>query len=226
MVDNMAVWIIITCCLIDTNKETRQKEYIAGISQILKVFKNRKYKVVIVENNSRLEKKVSFVHRTFLDKFRVPVLYTTNNRLLSYTKNYGIMEMTDIIDCINYFGIQDDDFIVKITGRYVLEDNCEFFKIVDNLDTRPYSAVLRFSQFDEPISLVKTSNCTTGLIGLKCKYVKQIELPELNDNETSIEMKWASVISKIDDSEICFLTKLGIYIRPICLNGSIGYYYL
>jgi hypothetical protein len=222
----MKIWVIITTSLIQLDYEQRKKEYIGGITSILNKFKAPKYNVVIVENTSKLENPFNFHHRTFLNNFKVPVLYTKNNILIKKTKNYGIIEMIDVFNCINHFGIQDDDFIVKVTGRYVLDENSSFFNVVDNLENKPYTAILRFSQFDEPLSLVKTNNCTTGIIGLKCKYIKQIEIPDLDDIQTSIEMKWAKVICKLDDSEICFLEKLGIYIKPRCLSAYSGYYHI
>jgi hypothetical protein len=223
----MKIWIIITASLISLRYKERRNEYIAGIRSILSKFSDRnKYRIVIVENTSKLTNESAFFNATFLNKFGVPVLYTKNNRLITRTANYGIIEMIDINACIDHFKIQDEDFIVKITGRYVVDTNSEFFDVVDKLDKKPYSAILRFSQFDEPISLVKTTNCTTGMIGLKCKYVKKIEIPNLEDTKTAIEMKWAKVISELDDSEICIMTKLGLYIRPSNMDKYCTDYFL
>jgi hypothetical protein len=203
-------------------------EYVSGICSILNKFSNRdKYTIVIVENNSKINNVVRrMYHKTFLDRFGVPVLYTKNNILIKQTKNYGIIEMMDVFDVINHFKIQDDDFIVKITGRYIIDEHSEFFDVIDNLEKVPYTAVLRFSQLDEPISLVKTKNCTSGMIGLKCKYVKKIELPNLEDISTAIEMNWAKVISELDYSEICILPKLGLYVRPTSIVKYCSNYFL
>ena len=213
----MAIWILVTSCLISQKYEERKREYITGISNILKFFNKPYYNIVIVENNSKLNNVASVFHKTFLDKFGIPVLYTKNNRLITKTGNRGIIEMFDIFECIRYFNIQDDDFIVKITGRYILDEDSPFVKVVDNLQIRPYSAIVRFNQYDTPPSLIKTDNCVSGIIGLKCKYVKQIKIPELTDVLTSIEMKWAEVISTLNDDEICVLEKLGLWIKPYCL---------
>lgn len=227
----MKIWVIITTSLVEVRYQERKAEYIAGIKSILKTFSDPKYKIVIVENNSKINNPVKFFHKTFLDNFKVPVLYTKNNLLLKHTINYGIPEFADVLDCIKHFSIADDDFIIKVTGRYIIADNSKFFNVVDNLDNKPYSAVLRFSQYDEPYSLVKTDNCVTGIIGLKCKYVKQIEPPEFNQRKVSIEMKWAKVIKTLDDSEICFLTELGLCIKPfsVIINSDKQfdkYYYI
>ncbi len=212
MVDNMAIWVIITCSLINLNKEIRTREYIAGISKALSTFKDPKYKVVIVENTSKMGQKFSLIHKTFLDKFRVPILYTTNNELIYKTYNYGIIELVDIKQCINHFQIPDDDFVIKMTGRYRLDDDCPFFDVVDNLDKKPYSAVVRYNQFYCDPSLTKTDLCVTGLIGLKCKYIKQIQNLEFDDMR-SIEHKWVDVINAINDEEVCILQKLGLYVN-------------
>lgn len=215
----MNIWVIITTSLISNKYNERKYDYIIGIKSILNKFKDPKYKIVIVENNSLLDKKIKIKHTTFLDTFSVPVLYTRSNIFSSQTHNYGIMELIDIHKCINHFGIQDDDFIVKITGRYIInEDNCPFFDIVNNLETKPYEAVVRFDRYTiclEPV-LAKTDTCTTGLIGLKCKYIKIIQIPRFDEN-VSIENKWAESVCQIDDDKIYFLDKIGIYFKPFKL---------
>lgn len=214
----MNIWVIITTCIVGINYEERRKDYIKGISSIIKKFNDPKYKVVIVENNSLLKTKLSFYHKTFLDNFGVPVLYTKNNICSKKTINYSIMEMMDIHQSIQHFGIQNDDFIVKVTGRYVIDETSPFVDIVNNIENKPYSAVVRFGQYNEEPFLQKYDMCTTGLIGLKCKYVKQIEIPGFYEYEKNSENQWAKVISKLEDNEICFLEKLGIFYKPGWLN--------
>jgi len=216
----MTVWIIITCSLIGLNYDIRKQEYIIGINKVLKTFNDPKYKIVIVENSSKITKNFLFVHKTFLDEFGVPVLYTKNNILLTQTYNYGIIELIDVKECINYFQIGDDDFIVKITGRYELLDECPFFDVVNNLETKTYSAIVRYNQFNHPPSLEKTHICTTGLIGLKCKYLKQIDSLELDDL-SSIEIKWAEKINSLPDEEVCILEKIGLWVKPRILTQII-----
>jgi hypothetical protein len=213
----MVVWIILTTSLIKVNYERRRQEYIKGISSFLQVFKDPKYKIVIVENNTKINNLIIGQHKTFLDGFGVPVLYTKNNLVLNHTINYGIPEILDIFDCIKHFNIQDDDFIVKATGRYFLDNQSPFFEVVNNLEQFPYSAIVRFNQFDKPPSLTKTDSCTTGVIGLQCRYVKQIQPPPLDNIYISVEMKWAEVINKLDESQIYFLNTLGLFIKPMVL---------
>lgn len=211
----MAVWVIVTASLINQagkgrDYETRKTEYIRGIRKILQHFKD--YKIVIVENQSIRNKKLSFTANvTFLNSFGVPVLYTKTNEI--DTKNYGLKELLDIRSCIKHFGIQDNDFIIKITGRYILIDSSNFVEEVKKLDNTQYDAIIRYGKyFERPCE--KTDNCVTGLIGLRCKYVNEIEIP---DDDTFVEEKWAKKIMSLDDSKVRVLDQLGIYIRP-CLQ--------
>lgn len=211
----MKVWIIITVSLINHLYKLRKKEYIAGISKIVDRFKNNpKYNIIIIENTSLISNPLKIVkHQTFLDLFGVPVFYTKNNLILNYTANYGIVELIDIFDCIKHFQIPDDDFIVKLTGRYIVEDDSPFFEMVDKLDESPYSAIVRFGEFDGPAKAEKYKSISTGLVGLTCKYIKKIEKPPMIEF-APIEYSWAKVVCEIDDSEICMLQKLGILLRP------------
>jgi len=210
----MSIWIIITSSLTDSPIEgkdflTRKNEYTIGITKTINEFKN--YNIVIVENNSLpLIKLRSISHKTFLNNFNIPVLYTRTNAI--NTKNYGMKELLDIFECIKKFNIQDDDFIVKITGRYILDENSQFVSEVKRLSETNYDAIIRYgpyyiSDFPE----INKKDCVSGLIGLRCKYVKQIEIPH---EDTFIEWNWAKKITELDDNKVCILKRLGIFIRP------------
>jgi hypothetical protein len=210
----MASWVIVTTSLINSNAKgrdyaTRRIEYISGIEKIQKHFQGSQ--IVIVENHSLLEKKtLSFIpHKTFLNNFGIPVLYTKTNQII--TRNYGMKELLDILACIQHFNIKDDDFIVKITGRYLLSNDSQFVNEIKQISTTNYDAILRYGSFIETPLEGKSTNCVTGLIGLRCKYIKEIEIP---DEDTYVEWKWAKKINELDDSRVKSLRWLGIYIRP------------
>jgi hypothetical protein len=217
----MAVWVIITTSLINYHNsngrdfETRKKEYLLGITKIIERFKD--CKIVIVENNSFKQRSFKFgLKTTFLDNFGVPVLYTKTN--IIETKNYGMKELLDIRHCISHFGIQDDDFIVKVTGRYILNDDCPFLEEVKKLEQTKFDAIIRYGAYYN-LPEKKDNNCISGLIGLRCKYVKEIEIP---DEDTFVEWKWAKRIQELDDSKVCVLNLLGLFIRP----GGHEYHFL
>ena len=112
------------------------------------------------------------------------------------------------------YNINDTDFIVKMTGRYILNDDSEFMNTIKNLHTTNYECVIKYGAFYNPVNY-KMNDCITGLIGMTCLYVKQIE--KVNENEC-IEWNWAKVTHLIDNSKICLVNKLGINICPGCNN--------
>ena len=110
----MIYFIVTTCVYNDCN--IRKTQYIDGITKLKEIltylcFEN--YKIIIVENNGE--------RSTFLNTLGCEVYYTENNFMP--TNNKGIKELQDILDCIGKYNINDNDFIVKMTGRYFLDEN-------------------------------------------------------------------------------------------------------
>ena len=211
------IYIIITSSIINGNPDlkydynTRRNEYIQGITKLIQRCKGKPYKLVIVENSSLLiKKRFTFeVNKTFLEDFQIPVIYTRNN---AYNiQNYGTKELMDIKTVIDKLAINDDDFIVKMTGRYILYDHCPFFDEVDKLENTKYSAIIRFGSYMNFEKEREKDNCITGLIGLKCKYVKELYYPH---EDVFVESVWAEKIASLPENEVCCLDRLGIYIRP------------
>jgi hypothetical protein len=208
------IYIIITTCIIDKYYDLRKNEYIEAINKIKVATADIPCKLCIVEGNGK--------RKTFLDDLGIEVLYTNNN-LIEYRfdttykrpnfyehylnpitshlpnthSNKGRNELLDIWDCIKHLNVQDDDFVIKLTGRYYITDTNEIlsrWKIFDTIDSMYYI----------PPYIAK-GECLTGMIGLQCKYIKEISLPY----EESVENRWG---------EVCFsvprplkLNRLGIY---------------
>jgi hypothetical protein len=167
---------------------------------------------VIVENNSKEDK-------TFLDDFGIPVLYTRNNDPAKCKMDrtfIGDIENKDVQACIKKFGISDDEFIVKFTGRYIVEPNSEFMTaLFDMLDTDPYKydTIVKYGHYDSPKDY-RLNEVVTGLIGMRAKYVKQITF-----NNRSIEYDWAEVSMKIPDEKVYMPDALGVQMCPGKVDG-------
>jgi hypothetical protein len=93
----------------------------------------------------------------------------------------------------------------------LLADDSVFIKEVKQLSQTKYDAIVRYGSYEQSPAPEHSSHCVTGLIGLRCKYVKQIEIP---DENTYVEEKWATQISSLEKSKVKVLPILGIYIRP------------
>ena len=192
----------------------RKDQYIKGITKLKTIINNNSmvnYEIIIIENNG--------LRYTYLDNLDCKVYYTNNNTLLTYNK--GIKELQDILDCIKYYNINDDDFVVKMTGRYILDDNSEFMNILKNINNINYDCIIKYgSCFDsENIYKCKMDDCISGLIGMRCCYIKQIEMP---NSYESVEWKWAKATYLINDENIYILETLGINICP----GSNTYFHI
>lgn len=196
------LYFIVTTCVYD-NCSIRQNQYITGITTLKNMLTDKckePYKIIIVENNG--------IRKTYLDSLGCIVYYTNNNSII--TNNKGIKELNDVFNCIKHFDIKDSDFIVKMTGRYILKDDSEFMSIVNNIHNTMYDCVIKYGWYMEPVNF-KTDNCITGLIGMRCEYVRQIEMPtEL----VCVETNWGKTTYLIPDEKIYMVDKLGIFICP------------
>jgi hypothetical protein len=202
------IYFIVTTSIFN-NCSTRKNQYIKGINKLKKIIQDlnfENYKIIIVENNGKRD--------TFLNILDCEVYYTENNFI--QTGNKGLKELQDILDCIDKYNINNTDFIVKMTGRYILDDNSEFMNIIKNIHNTNYDCVIKYGPYFNPVNY-KMNDCITGLIGMSCLYVKQIEKPNENEN---VEWKWGKVTNLIDDKKIYLVNKLGINICP----GSNDYF--
>jgi hypothetical protein len=198
---NTIYWII-TTSLVPNNYDLRKQQYIRAITKTIeKTRDNPTIKIILVENNNNTE--------TFLNIFQeYCLIYYTNNN--SIDCNYGTREIIDVQDCIKHFNIQDDDYIVKQTGRYYLSDECPFLNEIHALETTKYECIIKYGWWEKP-SLVKVEDCISGLFCMKAKYAKTVE----NSYEYDFaEYRWARASLKIPDERVSILKTLGIYIDP------------
>ena len=140
--------------------EHRKNRYIDSIKSVLKLIENDEtIKPIIVENNGK--------RTTYLDEFNCDIKYTDHNKLKF--KNKGVNELLDIKYLIKLYNIDDNDMIIKLTGRYKLLD-LEFFDVIkNNCDT--LDAFIKF--FNVCTMQYLQNDCVLGLFAIKCKYLKQ-----------------------------------------------------
>lgn len=210
------IYFLVTCSLIDKHptpwiiklpEEYRIQEYATGIESVLNISKHLpNSKVILIENNGS--------RKTFLDLYRGCKVFYTNNNTLN-TKNKGIKELKDVKDCIEHYGIENDDFVVKLSGRYNIMDNSPFIERLKDLSG--IDCIIRYGSFNKP-SDTRVKDCITGLIGMRAKHVKQIEEPNEND---PVEWQWAWVTYQIPDEAVVAMKNLGLYMRPMNTVGII-----
>ena len=209
------IYFIITTSLFRGDSDSIHKEqYKKGILTLyhqiqIQSFEKEQYRIIIVENNG--------FRSTYLDEVAreidAKLYYTNNNRL--HTNNKGYKELQDILDVISFLPILDDDFIVKMTGRYILDETSSFLEKCKNR-TENIDAILQYGSYMKPSS-EKMADCITGIIGMRCSYIKRIEKPRESE---CVEWKWAKITLEIPEYQIVKMTKLGIWICP----GSNDYF--
>ncbi len=181
----------------------REERYLYAISETLKLLPHE-IKPLIVENNGKRE--------TYLDNFyhhhrqHVKVFYTENNR--KQFKSKGINELLDIQEVIDKYGIEDDDIIIKLTGRYRALSPKFFKDVIDNEDK--YDAFVKF--YGTCSLKFERYDCILGFYAMRAKYFKLFNAITL-DNYKSAEIAYARYfrftiprLKEIDDLQLecCF----------------------
>jgi len=195
------IYLLITTSLIERNFEERKRRYLNGITTAIRRFQELTvpYKIIILENNGQ--------RPTFLDEFGIDVFYTNNNLL--QTPNIGNKELADLHECIRQYQIQEDDFIIKLSGRYIIQEQSEFMDaLIKHRDTK--AAIVQYGSFNA-IQYERIRDCVTGLIGMQCRYMKQIQFAQPFG---CIEWNWADVVLSIPETDVHRLRSLGLAICP------------
>ena len=143
------------------NPKHRKNRYIESIKNAKTLLKNHDIKIIIVENGNN--------NVSYLDDLECEVVYTNNNKYKFEHK--GQNELMDIKCVIEKYDIQDDDIIIKLTGRYKIL-NTDFFDDVI-LNQINYDAFIKFYNVCTKQYCNNLDDCVLGLFALKCKFIKK-----------------------------------------------------
>jgi len=157
------IYIIITTSINNKigvqNNDHRKQRYTDSINAILSFVKDDpEIKPIIVENNG--------VRKTFLDDLGCDVVYTNNN--MQYFHHKGVNELLDIKQVIRQYNIQNDDYIIKLTGRYRLLNRTFIDQVKCGVDIK--DAFVKF--FNVCTLQYMFDDCVLGLFAAKAKYLK------------------------------------------------------
>lgn len=160
------LYLIVTTSIIDkhanTTEDHRKNRYMECIQHLIDLLeKDSSVKIVVVENNG--------LRQTYLDDLKCDILYTNNNNYKVAHK--GVNELSDIKDVIEHYDINEDDMIIKLTGRYKMID-MSFIQLVKD-KSKEYDAFIKFFNVCELKYMYQ--DCVLGLFAMKCKYIKDFE---------------------------------------------------
>ena len=176
------IYLIITTSIINKhlkhNYENRKETYKTAILNTLKLLPSNIIPIIVENNN---------LSNSYLDNFNIKVHYTNNNKNLYHHK--GVNELEDIKSVINKYNIQDNDIIIKLTGRYY-PNSSFFFDHILKYENQ-YDIFIKF--FNVSSKKYNDNDCVLGLYGIRCKYLKDFIY---DSNLLSAEVDFAKYIRK------------------------------
>jgi len=191
--------VVYTAALIENKFHERKLEYIDSLNVILD-FGYEPYIIEACTNGP-----------SFLENYSKNVFYSNINN--SRLRNKGVNEARSLIEGFRHFTFADDDMIVKLTGRYRLE-NDSFLKLVeDNPDVDAFVKTDRYGQV------------WTGCFALRYKLFKDMlskfDFEMMERYMINIEREVAGYIKEIkkEGHKILYLDKLNV-VANIFGNGD------
>jgi len=174
--------LLYSAALIDDQFDSRKEEYI----KCLDILNRYGYlpRTYIVDS-------CAWQPRSFFDSYTQHVLYANTNNLRLINK--GVNEATAMMAALDHFAFDDEDMIIKLTGRYFLDSNKFLTTVEDHPDV------------DVFLKYVWTGSVFTGCYAMRCKNMKEflrgIDLVELEKKLICIETKAMEYINKLKEEK-------------------------
>lgn len=174
---NERIKIVCTSALKPQNYEERKQQYIHALSLLKNKYGFDFYLVESIANSP-----------TFLDEYCNHICYTHSND--ASLVNYGINEAVSLIMAFEQLNFEPDTMIIKLTGRYPLE-NDEFIKIVEqNMDA------------DVIARTWHEGDACTGLFAIRLRYfvdflTNHIDFAKMETHNIPLEHFFGAYITKI-----------------------------
>ncbi len=190
--------ILCTAALIPHQYEMRKTEYIDSLQKITQFG----YPSYVVESCTQ--------GPTFLDDYATYVFYAkTNNPKL---RNKGVNEALSMLACFRFFHFDDDDIIIKLTGRYCFHSD-KFLKLIE----QNQSIDIFVKKFDD-------GQIFTGCFAMRYKYLKhmleQIDYSRMEKNMINFEQETAHYIAHLKNISLLeinhFDLKVNFFGTGIC----------
>jgi hypothetical protein len=194
----MTVRFIFTCCILDNEREDI---YVKAISDSVSKLNHLPIKLYVVENTGR--------QASNLDTIKgIEVVYTNNNLKDDFGEK-GIKEMFDMHEVAGRYAFDDDDIVIKLTGRYTLKSAKFVEEVINNKDI--YDCFIKCynvctEEYDD-------KDCIMSYYGIRYRYFQDINIMSLRSNY-SMEMALMSELYKaIEPGRIWKTRQLDMYFR-------------
>jgi hypothetical protein len=180
------IYLILTASL-QTKRFTmnprREEEYVSAITQTLSYLPSIIQPIIVENNGSRSTCLDRFMHHSK----QVPVIYTNHNQL--QFKSKGVNELLDLHKVIDQMGIQANDMIIKLTGRYRITSHSFFEEVIKD----QYDAFVKF--YDVCHLMWDKKDCVLGCYAVRAFFLKSWN-PYSIENYVSAEAAFAKYIQQ------------------------------
>lgn len=180
------IYLILTASLHTkrfTVNSKREDEYISAINKTLSYLPGTIQPIIVENNGTRSTCLDQFIHHNK----RVPVVYTDHNQL--QFKSKGVNELLDLRRVIDQMGIQADDMIIKLTGRYSVTSSAFFEEVIKDR----YDAFVKFYNVCQLIWDI--DDCVLGCYAVRAFLLKGWN-PYSIDNYISAEVAFVKYIQR------------------------------
>jgi len=205
----MTFRLIFTTCIAARYSDAaeREKMYYEAITKSLKILRGMPIEIYIVENSVK--------RRTLLDDISGVHLLYTDTQAIQYTganpdAETGLKpmkEMMDIHRVCDTFDFDEEDIVIKLTGRYLLDNPPTFLEnIIKN--SQNYDVFMKFLNICS--MKYEQYDCVLGLFAIRYKYLLEFN-PRHMLEQTSAEQIFARFVrSSICQERILEATHLGL----------------
>ena len=188
--------VLYTAAIIDKHYKMRMDEYIYSL-KTLQAFGYEPYIVESVKSHGP----------TFFDEYAKYICYTgTSNPRL---RNKGVNEFISIAKAFEKYQFDDDDMIVKISGRCYFA--CDMF--LKNIEKKP--------EIDAFVKYDRNRQVFTGCFALRAKYFKEL----LANIDFQAAERHMINLERIVADHIIKMSKQGAHIEEIFEVGMIAHYF-
>lgn len=170
------IHLLISTCVMAGDRD-RKNTYLHRISHAFNEFRKVVPDIRVVVLNNCGEQNADYL--LLLEDDDLQLFHTVNQFIP--TLNKGWKELKDVKEYIDYYNVPDDDFIIKLTGRYLIEETSPFLKALKDEWTTETECMIRLGDYDDrdikSIEIGDDIDCLCGLVGFSCKRLKEMPLP-------------------------------------------------
>ena len=198
----MVIRFIFTTSIIDS---TREELYYNAISESMSILSQLPFEFYIVENNGERKTRLN-------DISGAKLLYTNTNSIkCSMEKGAkGMKEFQDMIFVADKYEFNDEDIVIKLTGRYTLEAPPTFLESVIALEDK-YDAFIKWYNICSREYVYH--DCILGLYAVRYKYLKEFNFINMT-RHVSMEHVFAMHIrDNVPAERIKEIQHLGLYFQ-------------